>query len=101
MSTTTSNVPTAVAAAPEASDAYLHRGLSAWVSTVDHKKIGVLYLFTALFFFAIGGIEALVIRLQLARPNSTLVSPDAYNQLFTMHGTTMIFLVVMPTLVGS
>jgi cytochrome c oxidase subunit 1/cytochrome c oxidase subunit I+III len=100
MSTVTSNVPSSVAAPPDAPDAYLHRGLSAWVSTVDHKKIGVLYLFTALFFFAIGGIEALVIRLQLARPNNTLVSPDAYNQLFTMHGTTMIFLVVMPTLVG-
>jgi cytochrome c oxidase subunit I len=75
-------------------------GPFAWVATVDHKRIGILYLFTSLFFFAIGGIEALVIRLQLARPNNTLVSPDTFNQLFTMHGTTMIFLVVMPTLVG-
>ena len=76
------------------------RGLNAWVTTVDHKRIGILYLVTALFFFGIGGLEALAIRLQLARPNSTLVSAEAFNQLFTMHGTTMIFLVVMPTLVG-
>ncbi len=51
------------------------RGLNAWVTTVDHKRIGVLYLVTALFFFGVGGIEALAIRLQLARPNSALVSP--------------------------
>jgi cytochrome c oxidase subunit I len=76
------------------------RGPFAWVATVDHKRIGILYLGTAFFFFCVGGIEALIIRLQLARPNGTLVSPDTFNQLFTMHGTTMIFLVVMPTLVG-
>ena len=75
-------------------------GAFAWVATVDHKRIGILYLFTSLLFFAVGGVEALIIRLQLVRPNNTLVSPDAFNQLFTMHGTTMIFLVVMPTLVG-
>jgi len=77
-----------------------HDGLFGWVSTVDHKRIGILYLVTALFFFAIGGFEALLIRLQLARPNSHLVDPETFNQLFTMHGTTMIFLVVMPALVG-
>ena len=75
-------------------------GPFSWVATVDHKRIGILYLVTALFFFCVGGLEALVIRLQLARPNSTLVSAETFNQLFTMHGTTMIFLVVMPTLVG-
>jgi cytochrome c oxidase subunit 1/cytochrome c oxidase subunit I+III len=75
-------------------------GPFAWVATVDHKRIGILYLVTALFFFCVGGVEALVIRLQLARPNGTLVSAETFNQLFTMHGTTMIFLVVMPTLVG-
>jgi cytochrome c oxidase subunit 1/cytochrome c oxidase subunit I+III len=74
--------------------------LYSWFTTVDHKKIGTLYLLTAVLFFAVGGIEALVIRLQLARPNNTLVSPDTFNQLFTMHGTTMIFLVVMPALSG-
>ncbi len=75
-------------------------GLNAWVTTVDHKRIGILYLVTALFFFGVGGLEALALRLQLARPNSALVSAETFNQLFTMHGTTMIFLVVMPTLVG-
>ncbi len=75
-------------------------GAFGWVATVDHKRIGIMYLVTALFFFAIGGVEALLIRLQLARPRNDLLSPDTYNQVFTLHGTTMIFLVVMPTLVG-
>jgi cytochrome c oxidase subunit I len=90
--------------APQAAHADAHAAgdhdAFSWVATVDHKRIGILYLVTALFFFAVGGSEALVIRLQLARPNSTLVGPDTFNQLFTMHGTTMIFLVVMPALVG-
>jgi cytochrome c oxidase subunit 1 len=72
------------------------RGLWSWITTVDHKRIGVLYLLTALFFFAIGGIEALMIRVQLAQPANDFVSAHTYNQLFTMHGTTMIFLAVMP-----
>ncbi|MDZ4259957.1 MAG: cytochrome c oxidase subunit I [Gemmatimonadales bacterium] len=67
-----------------------------WLTTVDHKKIGIMYGAWAFIFFIIGGIEALIIRTQLARPEATLVSPDFYNQLFTMHGTTMIFLAVMP-----
>jgi cytochrome c oxidase subunit 1/cytochrome c oxidase subunit I+III len=75
-------------------------GFFSWVATVDHKRIGILYLLTAFFFFGVGGLEALVMRLQLAKPNNHLLSPDAYDQLFTMHGTTMIFLVVMPTLIG-
>jgi heme/copper-type cytochrome/quinol oxidase subunit 1 len=79
----------------------MHRGSAiSWVATVDHKRIGILYLVTAFVFFLIGGIEALVMRLQLAVPNNHLLSPDVYNQLFTMHGTTMIFLVVMPALSG-
>src|SRR5688572_19495130 len=72
------------------------RGALSWFTSVDHKKIGILYGVTAFFFFCLGGIEALLIRLQLARPNGTILSADAYNQIFTMHGTTMIFLVVMP-----
>jgi cytochrome c oxidase subunit 1/cytochrome c oxidase subunit I+III len=72
----------------------------AWLSTVDHKRIGILYLLFALLFFVVGGLEALFIRLQLAVPNNTLVSPDTFNALFTMHGTTMIFLVAMPALFG-
>jgi cytochrome c oxidase subunit I len=71
-------------------------GLWSWLTTVDHKRIGVLYLYTSLFFFIFGGLEAVVIRAQLARPNSTLVSAEMYNQLFTMHGTTMVFLAIMP-----
>jgi cytochrome c oxidase subunit I+III len=76
------------------------RGIYSWVATVDHKKIGILYLLTALVFFVIGGGEALVMRLQLAQPNSDVVDPDTFNQLFTMHGTTMIFLVAMPAIAG-
>lgn len=71
-----------------------------WVMTVDHKKIGVLYLSTALVFFLFGGIEALLIRTQLGTPNNTFLNPDLYNQIFTMHGTTMIFLAVMPLSTG-
>ena len=72
----------------------------AWLSTVDHKRIGILYMVTGLVFFVFGGIEALLIRLQLAVPNNTLLHPDTYNMVFTMHGTTMIFLVAMPVLFG-
>jgi cytochrome c oxidase subunit 1 len=71
-------------------------GFWGWVTTIDHKRIGVLYGATAFAFFLIGGVEALLIRLQLAAPNGKVLSADAYNQVFTMHGTTMIFLVVMP-----
>ena len=71
-------------------------GLIGWLTTVDHKRIGLLYGFAALVFFALGGFEAILIRLQLAFPNSTVLSHQLYNELFTMHGTTMIFLAVMP-----
>lgn len=71
-------------------------GWRAWVTTVDHKKIGIMYGATALFFLMIGGSEALLIRAQLWAPRSHLLSADVYNQVYTMHGTTMVFLVVMP-----
>ncbi|HEU5328345.1 MAG: cytochrome c oxidase subunit I [Thermomicrobiales bacterium] len=71
-----------------------------WLATVDHKQIGIMYLMGAVFFFLIGGVEALLIRIQLAQPNATVLSPEVYNQIFTMHGTTMIFLAVMPLLAG-
>jgi len=67
---------------------------------VDHKRIGILYLSTTLVFFCIGGIEALLMRIQLAWPDNHFLSPDAYDQVFTMHGTTMVFLVVVPLLLG-
>jgi cytochrome c oxidase subunit 1 len=71
-------------------------GLWSWLATTDHKRIGALYLFTAMTFMLIGGAEAMVIRTQLMRPNQHFVSAETYNQIFTMHGTTMIFLVIMP-----
>ena len=71
-------------------------GWRSWLTTVDHKRIGIMYGGSAMFFFAIGGFEALLIRLQLAAPEGKLYSADLYNQLFTMHGVTMIFLVVIP-----
>jgi cytochrome c oxidase subunit 1 len=75
---------------------YLHE----WVVTVDHKKLGLMYIIYALLFLLVGGVEAMIIRLQLATANNHLVSPQAFNQLFTMHGTTMIFLVAMPFVFG-
>jgi cytochrome c oxidase subunit 1 len=71
-------------------------GIWSWITTVDHKRIGTLYLWTALSFFLIGGLEAVMIRTQLMRPNMAFVSAETYNQLFTMHGTTMVFLAIMP-----
>jgi cytochrome c oxidase subunit I len=77
-----------------------HTGWTSWFTTTDHKKIGILYLYTVLVFFVLGGVEALLIRLQLGAPENTLVTPQVYNQLFTMHGTTMIFLVIVPVWAG-
>jgi cytochrome c oxidase subunit 1 len=71
-------------------------GLLSWITTVDHKRIGVMYGVSAFFFFLVGGLEALLIRLQLGSAENTLIDPDLYNQLFTMHGTTMVFLAIMP-----
>ena len=71
-------------------------GVLGWLTTVDHKRIGLLYFFTTLAFFVAGGVEALLIRTQLARPNEKVLSPDSYNQVMTMHGVTMIFLFVIP-----
>ncbi|MUT65338.1 cytochrome c oxidase subunit I [Paenibacillus sp. NEAU-GSW1] len=69
-----------------------------WLTTVDHKKIGILYLIAGGFFFLVGGLEALLIRIQLWKPLNDFVSADTYNELLTMHGTTMIFLAAMPML---
>jgi cytochrome c oxidase subunit 1 len=71
-------------------------GIWGWITTIDHKRIGILYGVTAFIFFIIGGIEAFLMRLQLSQANLDVISPEVYNQLFTMHGTTMIFLAIMP-----
>jgi cytochrome c oxidase subunit I len=71
-----------------------------WVVTVDHKKLGILYILYALVFLVIGGIEATIMRIQLIVPHNNFVSPQAFNRMFTMHGTTMIFFVAMPILFG-
>ncbi|MEZ5321495.1 MAG: cytochrome c oxidase subunit I [Microthrixaceae bacterium] len=84
--------PFGVLARPTASQT----GWKSWFTSVDHKKIGIMYGMASLFFFIVGGSEALLIRLQLARPDNHVLSAALYNQVFTMHGVTMIFLVVMP-----
>ena len=104
--TTTSEPPLQLTAGeqlvrPSASLGLLSRprgdtGWQSWLFTVDHKRIGIMYGAAALLFLVVGGIEALLIRLQLAVPDGNVLSEDAYNQVFTMHGVTMVFLVIMP-----
>src|ERR1051325_7955679 len=77
-------------------ESYEPTGVWSWLTTVDHKRIGALYMYTALAWFCVGGLEALIMRIQLQGPNGRVVSADTFNELFTMHGTTMIFLVIMP-----
>src|ERR1700682_789124 len=74
--------------------------LHEWVITVDHKRLGILYILYALVFLVIGGLEATIIRIQLMRPHNDFVSPQVFNRMFTMHGTTMIFFVIMPVMFG-
>jgi cytochrome c oxidase subunit 1 len=75
-------------------------GLWSWITTVDHKRIAIMYFLAATFFFFVGGVEALLIRIQLWNPEQAIFSAELYNQLFTMHGTTMVFLVAMPMAVA-
>jgi cytochrome c oxidase subunit 1 len=74
--------------------------LHSWVITVDHKRLGILYILYALVFLLVGGLEATIMRIQLIRPHNDFVSPQVFNRMFTMHGTTMIFFVVMPVMFG-
>ena len=74
--------------------------LHGWVTTVDHKRLGILYVLYAVVFLVVGGIEATLMRIQLVRPHNHFLSPQTFNQLFTMHGTTMIFFVAMPMVFG-
>src|SRR5262245_3451804 len=71
-----------------------------WVTTVDHKKIGIMYVLMAVVFLVIGGCEALLMRCQLLQPGNNVLGPDNFNQMFTMHGTTMVFFMGMPILIG-
>ncbi len=91
MTTTTRAVP---------AQRHFDTGLLRWLTTVNHKDIGILYLVTAFIFFMVGGLESLLMRVQLGSANNTFLPPDVYNQVFTMHGTTMIFLFVMPMMAG-
>ena len=74
--------------------------LFSWLTTTDHKRIGILYLINSMAFFVIGGVFALLMRTELARPGTQIFHPNAYNQLFTLHGTLMVFLVIFPMLAG-
>src|SRR5438128_8285770 len=99
-----SSVPTAVPAphdfvTPSESSGVLAI-LHDWVVTVDHKRLGVMYVVTGLVFLVIGGVEASLMRLQLAWPGLTVVPPETFNRLFTLHGTTMVFLVGIPIVFG-
>src|SRR4029078_5728685 len=76
------------------------RGFIGWLATVDHKEIGRRYIVTALIFLALGGALAWLMRLQLARPDNNLISASRYNELFTMHGSTMMFLFAVPVMEG-
>jgi len=97
-------------AVPKAADARIDRleriwaerpGVMGWLTTVDHKRIGLMFLFTSLAFFAAGGVEALLIRTQLLQPNGTVLGPNGFNEAMTMHGVTMIFLFVVPISIGA
>jgi cytochrome c oxidase subunit I len=74
--------------------------LHEWATTVDHKRLGILYILYALTFLVLGGVEAMIMRIQLIRPHNNFVSPEVFNRMFTMHGTTMIFFAAMPILFG-
>ena len=74
------------------------KGLKSWLLTLDHKRIGLMYLFAIMFFFFIGGVFAMLIRLELLTPGETIMGPDSYNQMFTLHGAIMIFLFIIPAI---
>src|SRR5947208_10438160 len=92
-------IPRPISLQEEAGSTWLET-LHEWVTTVDHKKLGLMYIGYALLFLVIGGIEATIMRIQLAVPHASFVSPQVFNRMFTMHGTTMIFFVAMPILFG-
>ena len=76
------------------------RAIYRWLATVDHKRLGLMYIIAMLLFFVVSGSMAVLMRIQLAVPNNHFLNPETFNQLFTMHGTTMVFLVGMPMVAG-
>src|SRR5436190_8112172 len=103
MAATTATAPASLAPVPRIAARSVQaapRGWTSWVTTTDHKRIGIMYMVTTFVFFLMGGTEALMMRLQLGAPDNTLISPQTYNALFTIHGTTMIFLFVVPMMAG-
>ena len=77
------------------------KGIMSWIFTLDHKRIGVMYLVSIFFFFMIGGIFALLLRTELLTPGKNIVDAKVYNHLFTLHGTIMVFLVIIPGIPAS
>ena len=100
MSTTHANAAPTEGHAGEAHPDYIRAkaGLASWLITLDHKRIGILYLIAIITFFLIGGLLAVAVRLHLFKPEGTLVSPEVYNQLFTLHGAIMVFLFIVPSI---
>ena len=90
----------AARAEPQPLPGWARGRFSGWLVTVDHKRIGILYITTAGIFFLLAGLLAVLIRTQLAQANETLLTGDSYNEVITVHGTAMIFLVVVPVLAG-
>ena len=84
----------------ETPPAWQNGKVASWLVTTDHKRIGILYIATSLVFLVLAGLMALVMRLQLAQANADIIGPDRYNELVTIHGTTMVFLVGVPILAG-
>jgi cytochrome c oxidase subunit 1 len=74
------------------------KGLKSWLLTLDHKRIGLMYLFAIMFFFMVGGIFAVLLRLELLHPGRDIMEADTYNQFFTLHGAIMIFLFIIPSI---
>ena len=95
-----SDVPVALPIIQKLEQIEKKAGMLSWISSVDHKRVGILYMLTALLWFCVGGIEAVLMRTQLIVPENNFLDPNTYNQVFTMHGTTMIFLVIVPLLLG-
>lgn len=87
---------TTATAIPAPTKAPSETGLWSWITTVDHKRIGLMYFWTSFFFFLVGGLEALIVRTQLIVPDNDFISADFFNQMFTMHAVTMVFLALMP-----